>query len=376
MVPKKWKDDQIDYKIYVIENEDQDGKNLFKKLKEGEYKCRFRSRNMPIPSQRDLSFVERLEFDNNMRYLIGFGGTSFIQLELNTGEAQVYNIRRGEKEYEKILDLNFTSTADSNEFNRCQLACKIAKMNQISVFDFDYMKTANYQQQQNVHAYRRLKRHRKSVLSLGDQSDAGLLPRESQPTNVILEEEECGNRKESIINFKNNPTHLKVKISRDFKKILFTDDKEKFILKRSGQFYQQTELKLLNDKIVMFVKEEIQQPGEHAEAGGFYVLCCNKFDDKISLIKISLPLGEDRRFDVEFKRRVEPGIVQVFDMSVDRSKLEDDLETEVKQIKVISLDDDEFMLDRASWTEKKVNEQDNEDHAKVKASKRENFKIE
>ena len=80
-----------------------------------------------------------------MKYLIGFGGTSFLQLKLDeTGEAKVYNINGEGRNYEKILDLNFTSSENLYDFNRCKLACKVAQNNQISVFEFDFMKTATF----------------------------------------------------------------------------------------------------------------------------------------------------------------------------------------------------------------------------------------
>ena len=60
-----------------------------------------------------------------------------------------------------------------------------------------------------------------------------------RPVEQIPVDMDNSNRNENIINFKHSPTpNLKVKISKDSKMILFTDDKEKFILKRQGQFYQ------------------------------------------------------------------------------------------------------------------------------------------
>ena len=53
-----------------------------------------------------------------------------MQLKLDeTGEAKVYNINRGGRNYEKILDLNFTSTENRDDFNKCNLACKVAENN-------------------------------------------------------------------------------------------------------------------------------------------------------------------------------------------------------------------------------------------------------
>lgn len=124
-----------------------------------------------------MSFIESLEFDNNMRYLIGFGGTKFLQLKLDeAGEAKVYDLNRGVtlSKYEKILDLNFTSTDNPNKFNECKLACKIAENNQISVFDFDFLKTATYQQKmqyenQNLDISTKNSKNRESICANSDR---------------------------------------------------------------------------------------------------------------------------------------------------------------------------------------------------------------
>lgn len=144
-----------DYRIYVLENftktkdeganeNEREANNLsgracaqncatklFDKLRNKEYACQFSSNNLPPSTQKDLSFIEHLEFDNNnSRYLIGFGKTSFLLLKLDVyGDAKVHSIKNSSREYEKILDLSFTSTDCDNDFNMCKIACKVANNN-------------------------------------------------------------------------------------------------------------------------------------------------------------------------------------------------------------------------------------------------------
>lgn len=100
--------------------------------------------------------------------------------------------------YDEIYDLNFCSTTSENY--KCFVACKRKVINQIIVFDyFEY--------------YNKLKENQEcGELMSAAEIDAELTTKMS-------------------INFGYQPTpQIIVKISRDFKTVIFTDEKEKFQL--------------------------------------------------------------------------------------------------------------------------------------------------
>lgn len=62
-------------------------------------------------------------------------------------------------------------------------------------------------------------------------------------------------------------------------------------------------------------------------------------------------------FSLEFKREVEPGIIKIFDLNISNGN--DDLNVrKLKQneVRLISLRDDEFVLDQAKYKDELINQ--------------------
>lgn len=80
----------------------------------------------------DLRFVENIIFDQEIRFIIGYGKTKFIIYNIKKSESKIYQIDK--LKYEQIYDMGFNSSSD--EDFKCVIACKRKGVNQIAVFDF------------------------------------------------------------------------------------------------------------------------------------------------------------------------------------------------------------------------------------------------
>jgi len=69
MVPRKdiEYNDGEEYRINVVEIKDNEGEKLLERLHNEDYTCQFSSENLPIEESKDLSFVKKLKFDNEMQ---------------------------------------------------------------------------------------------------------------------------------------------------------------------------------------------------------------------------------------------------------------------------------------------------------------------
>lgn len=81
---------------------------------------------------------------------------------------------------------------------------------------------------------------------------------------------------------------------------------------------------------------------------GFYFIASNEYDDHLSLYH-----SDHEKCMLEFKRKVEPGIIQVHDMVFDTSGFTDKA-SEVKNysrrtVRMIGMREDEFIMDRAKY---------------------------
>ena len=80
------------------------------------------------------------------------------------------------------------------------------------------------------------------------------------------------------INFKHEPTeHLQFKISKDFKLMIFSDVNENFIVEEHRCFYVQKKLDNLVNRYVNYIEED-------DEGHGFFLICSQKFDNKITVV--------------------------------------------------------------------------------------------
>ena len=80
---------------------------------------------------KDISFVNSVKFDQNNRFLVGYGPRQIIILNIEKNTSHQYEINS--TMYERIFDMNLCSS--SNENYECFIACKRKVINQIVVFD-------------------------------------------------------------------------------------------------------------------------------------------------------------------------------------------------------------------------------------------------
>ena len=81
---------------------------------------------------QDLSFIEKLEFDQNKRFFIGFGNYCIFILNMQSRAGKVVLINT--RLYKELKDVSFAS--ESDEKYQCYIACRRKYFNQICIFDF------------------------------------------------------------------------------------------------------------------------------------------------------------------------------------------------------------------------------------------------
>jgi hypothetical protein len=81
---------------------------------------------------KELDFIEKVLFDQQLRFIIAYGKTQFMLYNLEYDITRVYSIDRNI--YEQIHDIAFSST--SNDQFTCCLAVKRRIVYQIVVFDY------------------------------------------------------------------------------------------------------------------------------------------------------------------------------------------------------------------------------------------------
>ena len=146
------------------------------------------------------------------------------------------------------------------------------------------------------------------------------------------------------INFENEvQPNFKVMVSDDFLSVVLTNGTENCLIERQNGYYTQRILYQLKSKIVC----HIDQDGD----GGFYFLASKEYDRYLSC-------EHSRRDDIQvrFERDIQPGIIQIFDFhimdSIDQTTLS---ENQVrKEIRILSVKDDEFLFDKAIFTEENL----------------------
>lgn len=84
-----------------------------------------------IDSPTDISFIKHIKFDNNKRYLIGYGDTKVMILNLATQACTIHE--NNARLYKRICDVVFVSEDDSSY--QCYIACLSKKLKQIATFD-------------------------------------------------------------------------------------------------------------------------------------------------------------------------------------------------------------------------------------------------
>ena len=108
--------------VYKIEEEDlQDPILLIKKMKQRKWHRYYSSieaadmydhhhNHAEREKNTNISFIKDLQFDNEMKYLIGYGGTSFFTLDLTVEQKDLLKIHHiNQTEFDSILHMQFTS---------------------------------------------------------------------------------------------------------------------------------------------------------------------------------------------------------------------------------------------------------------------------
>jgi hypothetical protein len=107
-----------------------------------------------------------------------------------------------------------------------------------------------------------------------------------------------------------------------------------------GKYYNQRKLKHLKNKKVRHVQQDYKE-------GGFYFLAYQEFDKYLSVEH-----SNRESFDIRFARLIEPGVIRIFDFHIKTiGKLKDGKKGFKKEIRVVSMRDDEFILDKCGYDE-------------------------
>ena len=146
------------------------------------------------------------------------------------------------------------------------------------------------------------------------------------------------------VNLVYTPTaFLKIFISSDFNQIMITDEQEKFILIKESNTFVKRNMRNLEEKNVLYAREDSE--------GGFYFIACGSYDTFLSLHH-----SQRKEVQIQFPRDVEPGIIRIFDINLEKEKMSPE---ELKQeyddrsitVRMLSMKDDEFLLDKCKYDE-------------------------
>lgn len=74
---------------------------------------------------------------------------------------------------------------------------------------------------------------------------------------------------------------------------------------------------------------------------GFYLLGCEEYDGSISVCHTNR-----KKVRLRFRRSIEPGIITVFDFNICKGEPQNG-----QEIRILSLKDDEFLLDKICYEE-------------------------
>ena len=86
---------------------------------------------------------------------------------------------------------------------------------------------------------------------------------------------------------------------------MITDEHEKFILVKESKSYVKRNMRNLRGKIVLYARED--------QEGGFYFIACGSYDTHLSLHH-----SQREHAQIKFPRDVEPGIIRVFDVNIEK----------------------------------------------------------
>lgn len=134
----------------MIKIKDNNGDTLLDGIRKEEYICQFSSdKSLSKDDVLNLKSVDKLKFDIDNRFIIGYGGRAFIMVRLDTGDAKVYTV---DNQYKTILDLMFKSREDNDmeqDQHICYLGCLMGDgKNMIKLLQYNFLKEANQQRRQ------------------------------------------------------------------------------------------------------------------------------------------------------------------------------------------------------------------------------------
>ena len=148
------------------------------------------------------------------------------------------------------------------------------------------------------------------------------------------------------VNFSNEVSDdLRVLISHDCQMIFFSNQDESFIIEQYKGYKAQRKLRQLKGKSVRHVAEDRSD-----EDRGFFVVVCEPYD-----VSLDVQHTHRQNFKVDFKREVEPGIIKIFDFHIQREAADEDGFVQ-NHLRLAGNREDEFIVDRADYKEKKISE--------------------
>lgn len=106
--------------------------------------------------------------------------------------------------------------------------------------------------------------------------------------------------------------------------------------------HRKRKLSQLKDKLVHFIEEDPIN-------SGFYILCSKEYDERLELEH-----SHRDEFNINFERQVEPGIIKIFNMSINSTPLLGKTNTNIITMRFVGMRDDEFTFDICSYYENKI----------------------
>jgi hypothetical protein len=99
----------------------------------------------------------------------------------------------------------------------------------------------------------------------------------------------------------------------------------------------------LEGKNVLYAREDAE--------GGFYLIASGSYDTSLSLHH-----SQRKDIQIEFPRDVEPGIIRIFDINMDKDKKSAEERSQEYSdrsitVRMLSMKDDDFLLDKCKYYE-------------------------
>lgn len=188
--------------------------------------------------------------------------------------------------FEKILDFFFQANQWNDQYV-CYIACKVVGLKKIKVFSYEDM-------------------HSEKIW-------------ENESNSINYFHETSGNQ---MIKMNVNTCSHHNDIN-----VVFVNDKEQFTISMNEKGTNQMKLTQLGSKKIQFIVQD-KRSNSHFNC---FLFACNDYDEYLHVFK-----ADDIEFHLKISRNIQPNIIRVFDVIV----------TDNSSMKVLSLKDDEFIIDQ------------------------------